>query len=343
MTMNAPLSPGRILQVGIGFWQSQVLLSAVALDLFTVLGPRAMTAQELGDALSLSDRARLDFFDALVALRFLDRDGDGAGARYRNGAEAALFLDKAKPGYMGGILEMAQARLYPFWADLKTALQTGKPQNEIKHSGKPMFDELYAEPARLEQFMRAMTGASRGNFAAFVDAFDFSRFRSYCDIGGATGLLAGMVADAAPHLDVASFDLPAVAPIATRSLAERGLAGRVKVLSGDFLKQPLPKADLISMGMILHDWNLQGKMHLIRAAYDALPEGGAFIAIEHLIDDARRENVFGLMMSLNMLVEFGDAFDFSAADFEGWCREVGFKRFERMTLTPVAGAVVAYK
>lgn len=341
--MNAPFSPARILQTGMGFWPAQVLLSAVALDLFTVLGDRALNAAELGDALKLHERGRRDFFDALVALKFLERDGDGPVGRYRNGAEAAVFLDKSKPGYVGGLLEMAQARLYPFWADLSTALKSGKPQNEIKHSGKPMFDELYAEPARLEQFMRAMTGASRGNFAAFVDKFDFSPFKTYVDIGGATGLLAGMVAEAAPRLDCASFDLPVVAPIAARCLAERGLADRVKVLSGDFFKAPLPKADLISMGMILHDWNLEGKMHLIRAAYDALPKGGAFVAIEHLIDDARRDNAFGLMMSLNMLVEFGDAFDFSAADFQGWCRDVGFTRFEVLPLTPVAGAVVAYK
>jgi len=341
--MNAPLSPARLLQVGTGFWPAQVLLSAVALDLFTVLGNRAMTADELGDALKLHARARRDFFDALVALRFLERDGNGAAARYRNGLETATFLDKSKPSYVGGILEMAQARLYPFWTDLKTALLTGKPQNEIKHNGKPMFDELYAEPERLEQFMRAMTGASRGNFQVFVDQFDFSPFKTHCDIGGATGLLAGMIAEAHPHLSCATFDLPVVAPIATRSLATRGLDGRVQVLAGDFLKHPLPKADLLTMGMILHDWNLEGKMHLIRAAYDALPPGGAFAVIEHLIDDERRENAFGLMMSLNMLIEFGDAFDFSAADFEGWCREVGFTRFQRLPLTPVAGAVIAYK
>lgn len=341
--MNAPLSPARLLQVGTGFWPAQVLLSAVAVELFTVLGDRALTAGELGDALKLHARARLDFFDALVALRFLERDGNGAMARYRNSLETATFLDKSKPTYMGGILEMAQARLYPFWADLKTALLTGQPQNEIKHNGRPMFDELYAQPERLEQFMRAMTGASRGNFQVFVDTFDFTPFKSCCDIGGATGLLAGMIAEAHPSLSCATFDLPVVAPIATRNLAARGLAGRVQVVAGDFLKHPLPKADLLTMGMILHDWNLDGKMHLIRAAYNALPPGGALAVIEHLIDDERRENTFGLMMSLNMLVEFGDAFDFSAADFEGWCREVGFTRFERLALTPVAGAVIAYK
>jgi predicted O-methyltransferase YrrM len=343
--MTKLLTPARIMDLGFGFAPAQVLLSAVALELFTKLGEGAMTAGELGDKLGLdpAPRARADFFDALVSLQLLERSGEGEGASYRNTPETGLFLDKAKPSYVGGILEMAQARLFPFWADLKTALQTGRPQNEIKHNGKPMFEELYADPARLEQFMRAMSGISRGNFQAFVDAFNFAPYRSYCDVGGATGLLAGMVARAKPHLSVATFDLPVVAPIATRHLEAQGLGDRVKVLSGDFLKAPLPKADVISMGMILHDWNLEGKMHLIRAAYDALPEGGAFVVIEHLIDNERRQNSFGLIMSLNMLVEFGDAFDYTAADFEGWCREVGFTRFATLPLSPVASAAIAFK
>jgi hypothetical protein len=343
--MTNRLTPARLLDIGFGFAQSQALLSAVALDLFTKLGDGALTAQELGDRLGLhpAERARLDFFDGLVALQLLERNGNGAGARYRNTPETGLFLDKAKPSYVGGILEMAQARLYPFWADLKTALLTGKPQNEMKHSGKPMFEALYADPARLEQFMQAMAGVSRGNFQSFVDGFNFAPYGSYCDVGGATGLLAGMVARAKPHLTVSTFDLPVVAPIATRHLAAQGLGERVAVLSGDFLKERLPKADVISMGMILHDWNLEGKMHLIRAVYDALPEGGAFVVIEHLIDNERRANSFGLLMSLNMLVEFGDAFDYTAADFEGWCREVGFTRFATQPLSPVASAAIAYK
>jgi hypothetical protein len=117
----------------------------------------------------------------------------------------------------------------------------------------------------------------------------------------------------------------------------------VAAASIDFFKDPLPKADVITMGMILHDWDLENKMMLVRKAYDALPEGGAFIVIETLIDDARRENAFGLMMSLNMLVEFGAAFDYSGADFDGWCSDVGFKRTEVIHLAGPASAAIAYK
>jgi hypothetical protein len=138
-------------------------------------------------------------------------------------------------------------------------------------------------------------------------------------------------------------DMPAVISIAERKIAAAGLSDRVSTRPVDFFSEPFPRADVITMGMILHDWNLEKKMRLIQSAYDALPAGGAFVVIENLIDDARRENAFGLMMSLNMLIEFGDAFDFTMADFSGWCRQVGFRDTEVIPLAGPASAGVAYK
>jgi O-methyltransferase domain/Dimerisation domain len=337
------LDPSHIMQVGMGFWPSKTVLSAVELELFTHLGAESMTGEEIGERFDLHPRGIYDFLDTLVALRFLERDGDGSDGRYRNTAESAAFLDKRRPTYIGGILEMANARLYPFWGDLTEALRTGEPQNEVKHTGKPMFDELYSDPARLEQFMSAMQGVSLGNFQALAEKFDFSKYKTLCDVGGATGQLCMILATHHPHLQCTSYDLPVVVPIAERAIAAAGLSDRVTAASGDFFADPLPEADVITMGLILHDWNLDRKMHLIRAAYDALPEGGAFIVIENLIDDARRENAFGLMMSLNMLIEFGDAFDYTGSDFAGWCREVGFREVEILPLTGPASAGIAYK
>jgi predicted O-methyltransferase YrrM len=238
---------------------------------------------------------------------------------------------------------MLNARLFRFWHDLPEALRTGKPQNETKHGQKGVFEELYEEAPRLEQFMGAMTGLSRMNFEVLAEKFNFSRYKTLCDVGGATGLLSTEVAKRHPHLKCISFDLPPVEPIARRHIAAVGLSDRVSTATGDFFKDPLPRADVITMGMILHDWNLEKKKHLIRAAYDALPPGGALVAIEALIDDARRENVFGILMSLNMLIEFGDAFDYSGADFRQWCEEVGFGRFEVIPLAGPSSAAVAYK
>jgi hypothetical protein len=163
------------------------------------------------------------------------------------------------------------------------------------------------------------------------------------DIGGATGQLSTIVAARHPHLSCVSLDLPVVQPIAERRIRAAGLSDRVKPGTIDFLEDDFPEADVITMGMILHDWNLEKKRMLIRKAYDALPSGGAFVAIENIIDDDRRENAFGLMMSLNMLIEFGDAFDFTGADFREWCLEAGFKHCEILPLSGPASAAVAYK
>jgi alkyl hydroperoxide reductase subunit AhpC/2-polyprenyl-3-methyl-5-hydroxy-6-metoxy-1,4-benzoquinol methylase len=342
--LTAPaLNPSSILQTAFGFWHSKVLLTAVELGVFTKLAGRRLPGAELGAELQFHPRAIADFFDALVAMKFLGREGDGPQAKYFNTPEGALFLDQANPRYIGGILTMLNARLFKFWNDLPEALRTGRPQNEVKHGQKGIFEELYADPPKLEQFMGAMTGLSRINFEAFADRFDFSQFRTLCDVGGATGLLSIEVAKKHPHLQCISFDLPAVEPIAKKHIAAAGLSEHIGTASGDFFQDPLPRADLITMGMILHDWNLEKKMQLIRSAYDALPPGGALVAIESLIDDARRENTQGLLMSLNMLIEFGEAFDYSGADFKKWCSEAGFKRFEVIHLAGPSSAAVAYK
>ncbi|QUR66320.1 methyltransferase [Mycobacterium spongiae] len=337
------LSPDRIMGIGAGYCAAKVLQSAVGLGLFTELGDREMTAEAIAERFGLVLRPATDFLDALVSLDLLARNGDGPGAGYRNTEETAHFLDETSPAYQGGLLKIWDQRNYRFWADLTEALQTGKPQNEVKQTGRPMFESLYADPRRLEVFMSAMDSASSRNIELLAERFPFERYRSLCDVGGASGLLSRIVARAHPHLECVSWDLPAVTEIAQHKLAEEGLGDRVRAVSGDFLADPLPVADIITMGQILHDWNLEHKQRLIAKAYEALPEDGAFIVVETLIDDARRENTSGLMMSLNMLIEFGDAFDYSAADFRKWCSAAGFRSFDVIPLAAGSSAAVAYK
>lgn len=340
--MSEP-EPARIMEIGSGYWASKVLLSAVGLGLYTELARQPMTAGAIARHLGLVERPATDFLDALVSLDLLARDGDGADALYRNTPETARFLDRASPHYVGGILELWENRNFAFWADLTPALRTGEAQSEVKRSGRPFFEALYADPRRLEAFMDAMAGASARNFELLAERFPFDRYHTLCDVGGADGLLVTRVAAAHPHLRCTVFDLPVVTGIAARKIEARGLAGRVSTVAGDFFADPLPRAEVITMGMILHDWNLAQKKRLIAAAYDALAEGGAFIAIEALIDDARRKNSFGLLLSLNMLIELGDAFDYTGADFRAWCGEAGFRSFDTIPLAGPSSAAIAYK
>ena len=220
---NAELDPSPILQAAFAFWTSKVLLTAVEFDVFTKLGDRRITGPELGAALGLHPRGIRDFFDALVAMQFLDREGDGPSATYFNTPAGSLYLDRSSSRYIGGILVMLNDRLLRFWHDLPEALHTGQPQNETKHGQKGMFEELYAELPRLEQFLGAMKGLSRINFEAFATKFNFSNFKTLCDVGGATGLLSIEVAKKHPHLRCTSFDLPPVEPIAQKHIAAAGL------------------------------------------------------------------------------------------------------------------------
>jgi len=341
--MSQKVDPTAIMQTATAFWPSKVLLTAVEFNLFTVLGDGSMTGAELGERLGLHPRGIYDFLDALVALKFLGRDGDGPSGRYRNTPETAAFLVRQSATYIGGFAEMLNTRLFGFWNDLGEALRTGKPQNEIKYSGESTFEALYADPDRLAEFLRAMSGLQAKNFELLAERFDFSPYRTVADAGGALALLSRTLAVKYPHLRFQSFDLPVVQPLAQEAIEAAGLSDRITAVAGDFMKDPLPKADVVTMGNVLHDWNLDGKMTLIRHAYDALPKGGAFIAVENVIDDARRENVFGLLMSLNMLIEFGDAEDYTGADFRKWCGSVGFKRFDLIPLAGPSSAAVAYK
>ncbi len=338
------INPSHIMQIGTGFMASRTLLSAVELELFTVLGAEARTAAQLGDRLGLHPRSLHDFLDALVSLGLLAREGDGAAATYANTPETGVFLDKNQKTYLGGILEMAAARLYPFWSDLTKALTTGDPQNEVaRGDGDGLFEALYADEARLEQFLRGMQGIQMGNFMALLEKVDLSKHGSLCDVGGANGTLAALVAHKHPEMKVATFDLPPVAPVARRHIEAMGAAGRVEVLQGSFFESDLPEADVITMGNILHDWSEDEKKMLIGKAHAALSDGGMLIAIENVIDDARRENTFGLLMSLNMLIETPAGFDYTGAQFDGWCKEAGFSRTEVVPLAGPTSAAIAYK
>jgi O-methyltransferase domain/Dimerisation domain len=320
MTNN--ISPENLLKLGMGFWGSKAFLSAVELGVFTELVKGEADAESLSGKLGLHARGARDFFDALVALGVLERDG----GRYRNTPETDTFLDRAKPSYLGGLFEMANTRLYPFWGSLTEALRTGCPQNEAKNSSSDLFGALYSDPERLRNFLSAMSGVSAGAAQAIAAKFPWKDYRSFVDIGAAQGMVPVTIARAHTHLTGIGFDLAPVRPIFEEFVAKNGLSDRVSFRAGDFFAQALPSADVVIMGHILHDWDLDQKRLLLQRAYDALPRGGAVIAYDAIIDDERRENAFGLLMSLNMLIETRGGFDYTGADCQAWMKEAGFSQ-----------------
>jgi hypothetical protein len=316
-----PTTPDKILQVGLGFWASKTLLSAIEMEVFTELAKHPEDLKTLQGRLGLHPRSARDFFDSLVALGFLSR----TGGKYQNTVDSDAFLDKNKPSYIGGILEMANHRLYPHWRHLTEALRTGERQGEAKGSDSGVFEALYADPARLKEFLRAMSGISHGGNMAIARQFPWARYKTYVDVGTAQGDLAVRIALANEHLAGIGFDLPEVGPIFEEYVEQNNLSKRLRFAGGSFFTDELPKADVVLMGHILHDWNLDEKKMLLKKSYAALPPGGAVVVYEAIIDDDRSKNAFGLLMSLNMLIETQGGFDYTGADCMGWMKEVGFR------------------
>lgn len=337
------INPSKIMQISMGFMASKVLLSAVNMGLFTYLANGEKSGNQIQDKIGLQGRGLYDFLDTMVTLGLLHRSGIKETALYSNSEDTNLFLDRNKPSYIGGILEMANNRLYGFWDNLEAALKTGQPQNELKFSDKPMFEELYSDPKRLEEFTKAMGGAQMGNFIAFAKQFDFSKYKTLCDIGGAGAQLSEQVVQNNNHVQCISYDLPQVSVIAEVRIEELGLNNRIEIQSGDFFNEEFPNADVITMGNILHDWGLEDKKMLIQKAYNSLPDGGSFVVIENLIDENRSKNTFGLLMSLNMLVETPAGFDYCVNDITGWVKEVGFASSYVIPLAGPTSAFVAVK
>ncbi len=333
-----PLAPDAILQLGLGFWASKALLSAVEVGLFGVLARGPQPAEGLLAELGLQRRGSIDWLDALVALGLLDRTEAG----YANTPTTDLYLDPAKATYVGGMLEMSNARLYPFWGSLTDALRTGEPQNEAMR-GEDFFAALYRDAGRLRRFLASMTGLSMGAAAALAEGFDWARYRTVVDVGTAEGCVPVQLARRHPHLTGGGFDLPAVGPVFDEYVAGHGLADRLRFQPGDFFVDPLPPADVLIMGHILHDWGLDEKLLLLRKAYDALPDGGALIVYDAIIDDDRRRNTFGLLMSLNMLIETPAGFDYTFADCRTWMAETGFQESYAAPLAGPDSMVVGIK
>jgi precorrin-6B methylase 2 len=318
---------------------SKALLTAVGLGLFTELACAPLDANGIAAKFGLHQRGVRDFLDLLVALGLLDRES----GVYSNAPETDFFLDRAKPTYVGGILEMCNTRLYPFWGSLETALRTGQPQNEAASGGPNFFGELYGAPARLRQFLSAMTGLSVMGARMIAAKFPFDKYKTFVDVGCAQGGAPVQIALAHPHLQGIGFDLAPVGPIFEEYVASFGLSQRLRFQAGDFFKDSLPKADVIVMGHILHDWDLETRRMLIRKVHDALPMGGAFIVHENLIDDDRRKNALGLMTSLTMLIETPGGSDFTGADCQGWLKEGGFRETRVEPLAGHDGMVIGVK
>jgi SAM-dependent methyltransferase len=267
---------------------------------------------------------------------------DRVAGAYSNTLDTAYFLDKTRSTYTGGILEMCSVRLYRLWGSLTESLRTGLPQNEAGADGN-MFETLYRSPEHLEPFLSSMTGYTHASATALAVKFPWSKYGTFADIGAAQGAAAVQIVLANSHLAGIGFDLPQVEPVFEKYVKSFGLTDRVQFVGGNFFTDPLPRADVLVMGNVLHDWNLDERRLLLSKAYQALPSGGALIVCETLIDDERRSHSVALLQTLNMGIETAGGANFTGAECRAWLREAGFRDSHVQHLTGEEWMVVATK
>jgi O-methyltransferase domain/Dimerisation domain len=313
---NEHPTPAAIMELTRAYAGSKALVSAVELGLFTSLADRPLPGEVLRAKLGLQPRGSTDWLDALVSLGMLERDGD----LYANTAATDFYLDRAKPTYVGGMV-IGMAADTSHWDSLTAALQTGRAQIE----GDQDFLDQYGDPASFTEFMHQMTGLSMGAAQAIAEKFPLSRYRTVIDVGAAEGCVPVQLALRHPQLTGGGFDLPSVGPAFESYVATHGLTDRLSFYPGDFFTDPLPSADVLVMGHILHNWSLDQKLDLLGKAHRALPDGGALIVYESLIDDDRSTNTFGLLMSVAMLLVTHAGFDYTGAQCRSWMSDVGFR------------------
>jgi precorrin-6B methylase 2 len=334
----ASRSPDGIMQLAWGFRSAKVLLSAVELDLFTELAGGPLDADTLRQRLGLHERGALDFLDALVALGMLRRHG----AFYTNTPEASAYLDRRKPAYIGGLLQLANTMIYANWSRLTDALLSGEPQSGVTES-EDLFDMLYDDEAGAAAFAEGMTGASLPSAWALARRFTWREYQTFVDIGTAEGAVPVALAKAHPHLMGGGFDLPRAQPLFDRYVERHGLSERLRFHAGDFFRDPLPSADVLVMGQILHDWDLESKRRLLAKAHATLPQGGVLIVYDQMIDDERRRNTAGLLTSLSMLIATRGGFDYTLAECRTWMREAGFSQIRHEALSGPFSMMVGIK
>jgi hypothetical protein len=331
--------PDRLVRLGFAFREAKTLLSAIELDVFTALsthGPLGL--EELARRTSVHPRGARDFFDTLVSLRLLERDDAG---HYRPTPETGRYLNRNNPYYIGGELEFASARQFGPWSLFTEALRTGTPQSGAR--GTENYSAYYAQAAILENVAKGMSGGTLLAAEAMAERFPWREYQTLCDVGTAQGCLPVAIAGTHGHIHGVGFDLPPLQRLFEDYVGQQGLADRLRFQAGDFFKDPLPTADVLVMGRVLHNWDLTAKKLLLKKAYEALPVGGALIVYERLIDDERRSSTSGLTASLNMLVMTASGFDFTGADCIGWMKEADFKDCRVVPLTSILAMVIGTK
>ncbi|KOV88133.1 methyltransferase [Streptomyces sp. NRRL WC-3618] len=335
MTQTIPdvSTPAGIIRLGNMFCDAKALLTAVELRLFTVLHEKGpATEEEIRAALELHGRGLSDFLSLLTALGLLEREN----GTYRNSTGADTYLVHGTKSYVGGFLERSNRNLYPAWGRLSEGLRTGKPQ-----SGSD-FETVTQNQHILRQFVGMMDALTHVVGPELAQKYDWSGHTSVLDVGGARGNLCSIIVKHHPHLTGNVFDLPPMEPLFDERVAEDGLTGQITFHGGSFFNDPLPHADVVVLGHVLHDWDKEQRAALIAKAYDAVNPGGTLLMYDRMLED-ESTHIENLVISLDMLLVTDGGEEYPTSEAVAVAKQVGFASVEVSTLSEYDTLVVCRK
>jgi SAM-dependent methyltransferase len=310
-------TPGAIRELAMNFQPSRVLLSAVELRLFSLIGGGGLTAAEVAARAGTHPRATDRLLNALCALQLLaKRDG-----RFWNTADSRRFLDDASPEYAAGLGHTAG--MWHSWSGLTEAVRDGRPA-----LGAPINDrgDAWLQPFIAAMHYRAIQHAPR--IAALVGLDGVGRA---LDVGGGSGAFAMEFARQRPGLEAVIFDLPNVVPLARAYIAGAGLGARVTATAGDYLADPLPAGfDLVFLSAVVHSNAPEANARLLRSCAAAVNPGGRVAVVDFVMDGDRIEPPAGALFALNMLVATDHGDTFTEEEIRGWMTDAGLGAGQRI-------------
>ncbi|GAA3012248.1 methyltransferase [Kitasatospora sp. NPDC127116] len=319
-------NPQELIDLANRFAEAQGLLAAVELGVFTELRERPASGTELCERLGLDPRPAADFLHLLVTLGLLEaRDG-----RFANSAAAERFLVAGKAGYLGSSFGYYSRLMYPSWSGVAASLRggdetggaDGKPRGDGWTSG--FYSSVADDEETLGDFLDGLDSYNSVPGELLAAAVDWSRHRTVLDVGGARGNHAAHIAQAAPHLTVEVFDLPQLGPFFDRLMAGAGLRERTGFHGGDFFTDPLPEADVVVFGDVLHNWSPDTRRMLIGKAARAVRPGGSVLVFDRMMDEARSDRA-KLIASLSMyLATKGGGSEYLESECRGYLADAGF-------------------
>jgi ubiquinone/menaquinone biosynthesis C-methylase UbiE len=314
---KAKLSPSKITDSVYAFREARVLLTAIELDLFSLLGSGWKSSDEVARLAETDPRATDRLLNALCASGYLVKKK----REFSNTPLTSRFLVKGEPNYLGGL--MHQVSLWNTWSTLTDAVRMGSSVAARRPVSDHGVDWLAAFIASMH--MRALRQAP-----AIIRLINLKGVKRVLDVGGGSGAFSMAFVRARKGIAAVVFDLPNVTKLTQGYIDAENLGNQISVVGGDYTMDPLVSGfDLVFMSAVIHSNFPDTNRQLFRKAFEALNPEGRLVVLDYIMNSDRTSPSAGAYFSLNMLVNTREGDTYTESEVRGWMENAGFEKISR--------------